>query len=64
MTTANAVRATVAICLIVFAAAISVATGGDRTIDSRGVDPSVPPAAEVLHANDGRQQGNVNDLTY
>lgn len=64
MTTANAVRATVAICAIVFAAVISVATGGDRDIAARAADPSVPPAAQVLHSNDGRPEGNVKDLTY
>ena len=64
MTTANAVRTTVAICVIVFAAVVSVATGGDHNIAAKATDPSVPPALEVLHANDGRSEGNVNDLTY
>jgi len=27
-------------------------------------DPSVPPAWQVLHANDGRSQDNVEDKTY
>lgn len=65
MTSANAIRTTVAIGVIVFAAAVSVATGGDQgKLAMKALDPSVPPAVEVLHGNDGRNEGNVNDLTY
>ncbi len=64
MSTANALRATVAICVIVFAAVVSVAAGGGHDTISAKADPSVPPAVEVLHGNDGRSEGNVNDLTY
>ena len=64
MTTANTVRATVAICVIVFAAVVSVATGGDRDVAARSLDPSVPPAAEAFRGNDGAGEGNVKDLTY
>lgn len=44
-------------------AAMSLATEPKPPIQQR-VDPSVPPAWQVVHANDGRTEGNVNDMTY
>jgi hypothetical protein len=58
----TAVRITAVVIAIGATAAVSFSTESQpRTIVR---DPSVPPAWEVLHANDGRAQDNVEDKTY
>lgn len=58
----NAIRITAAGIAIAAVTFISLATEpGQRPASS---DPSVPPAWDVLHANDGRGAGNVDDKTY
>ncbi|MBC8023615.1 MAG: hypothetical protein H7Y14_10875 [Burkholderiales bacterium] len=61
--THNASRITAAGIAIAAVTLISVASGGSQPRSPSG-DPSVPPAWEVLHANDARSSGNVNDMTY
>jgi hypothetical protein len=59
----NAIRIAAVGIAIAAVAIVSVATETkpQRSLPS---DPSVSPAWEVVHANDGREQGNVDDKTY
>jgi hypothetical protein len=58
----TAIRIAAVVVAIGATAAVSFSTGSQqRTVVH---DPSVPPAWEVLHANDGRTQDNVEDKTY
>jgi hypothetical protein len=57
------IRYTAAGIAIAAAAAMSLATEPNPPIQQRA-DPSVPPAWQVVHANDGRSEGNVSDMTY
>jgi hypothetical protein len=57
------IRYTAAGIAIAAAAAISLATEPNPPIQQRA-DPSVPAAWQVIHPNDGRTEGNVQDLTY
>ena len=61
--TQQAIRITLAAVAIATVTLLSLATEPSRP-KSATTDPSVPPAWEVLHANDGRSQGNVPDMTY
>jgi hypothetical protein len=61
--THNTIRLIAAGVAIATATLISLATEPSRA-RSGSTDPSVPPAWEVIHANDGRSQGNVPDMTY
>lgn len=61
--TQNTIRYTAAGIAIAAAAAMSLATEPNPPIQQRA-DPSVPPAWQVVHANDGRSEGNVTDLSY
>jgi hypothetical protein len=56
------IRYTAVAVAIAAAAVVSLAT--EKRPPTNRIDPSVPPAWEVLHPNDGRSQGNVPDLTY
>ena len=60
----NAIRITAAGIAIAAVAVISLATETRDSLAARPIDPSVPAAWEVLHDNDGRGQGNVEDKTY
>ena len=58
----NAIRIAAVGIAIAAVAIVSVAT--ETTPQRAATDPSVPPAWQVVHANDGREQGNVDDKTY
>jgi hypothetical protein len=60
--TQDAIRFTAAGIAIAAVALISLGNETPRTVAK--IDPSVPSAAEVFHANDGRAEGNTTDLTY
>ena len=47
-------------------AAVAIVSLATETTPPRStqIDPSVPAAWDVLHANDGRSHGNVDDKTY
>ena len=58
----NAIRITAVGIAIAAVTLISLAT---ESREPKGqTDPSVPAAWDVLHANDGRTTGNVEDKTY
>ena len=57
-----AVRIAAVVIAVGATAAVSLATESQQRGSER--DPSVPPAWQVLHANDGRSQDNVDDKTY
>ena len=59
----NTIRYTAAGIAIAAVAAMSLATEPNPPIQQRA-DPSVPAAWQVIHANDGRAEGNVSDMTY
>jgi hypothetical protein len=59
----NAIRIVAAGIAITAVALISLATERPAT-PTDTFDPSVPPAWTVLHDNDGRVAGNVEDKTY
>ena len=59
----DTIRYTAAGIAIAAVAAMSLATEPNPPIQQRA-DSSVPPAWQVIHANDGRTEGNVPDLTY
>ena len=59
----DTIRYTAAGIAIAAVAVISFATEPNPPIQQR-VDPSVPPAWQVIHANDGRTEGNVKDMSY
>jgi hypothetical protein len=61
--TQNAIRIAAAGVAIAAVAVISLATE-TPTSAVNPIDPSVPSASTVLHANDGRGAGNVEDKTY
>lgn len=61
--TQNAIRIAAAGVAIAAVAVISLATETPAPV-ATAVDPSVPPAMTVLHDNDGRSAGNVEDKTY
>ena len=58
----NAIRITAAGIAIAAATLVSLATQSREP--KAPTDPSVPAAWDVLHANDGRITGNVDDKTY
>jgi invasion protein IalB len=58
----NAIRIAAVGIAIAAVAIVSVAT--ETKPRPASTDPSVPAAWQVLHANDGREQGNVDDKTY
>ena len=61
----NAIRITAASLVIVGAAAVSLAVGGDGgKIIANGTDPSVPPAYQALQKHDAKADSNVVDLTF
>ena len=60
----NAIRIVAAGIAITAVAVISLATETNTSPPSKAFDPSVPPASSVLHDNDGRTAGNVEDKTY
>jgi hypothetical protein len=58
-------RTAVRITAVVIAIGATAAVSFSSESQPRFVhDPSVPPAWQVLHANDGRTQDNVDDKTY
>lgn len=57
------IRYTAAGVAIAAVAVMSLATEPNPPIQQRA-DPSVPPAWQVIHQNDGRTEGNVSDMTY
>ena len=57
----TAIRIVAVVVAIGATAAVSFSTEPQRTAVH---DPSVPAAWDVLHANDGRTQDNVEDKTY
>ena len=61
--TQNSIRYTAAGIAIAAVAAMSLATEPNPPIQQRA-DPSVPPAWQVVHPNDGRDEGNVKDMSY
>jgi hypothetical protein len=58
----NAIR--IAAVGIAIAAVTLVSLATDTREPKAPIDPSVPPASTVVHANDGRTTGNVDDKTY
>ena len=61
--THNALRIAFAGFAIAALAAITLSPGAPLPV-AQASDPSVPPASQVFHANDGRAEGNARDLTY
>ena len=59
----DTIRYTAAGIAIAAVAVMSLATEPNPPIQQQ-LDPSVPPAWQVIHPNDGRAEGNVKDLTY
>ena len=60
--TQNAIRITAVAIAVAAVTVVSLAT--ETPPPGAAGDPSVPPAWQVLHANDGRAQDNVDDKTY
>jgi hypothetical protein len=58
----NAIR--IAAVGIAIAAVTLVSLATDSREPKAPIDPSVPSAWSVLHDNDGRASGNVEDKTY
>ena len=59
----DAIRYTAAGIAIAAVALISLGTEQANSAPVK-IDASVPSAWEVLHGNDGRNEGNTADLTY
>ncbi len=59
----DGIRMTAAGIAIAAVAVISLGTQTSAPIPGK-LDPSVPAASEVFHANDGRAEGGSSDLTY
>ena len=61
--TQNAIRITSAGIAIAAVALITLPHDTSHAA-AQALDPSVPSAWEVFHANDARGEGNVEDKTY